>query len=70
MNDYSGANLGENFAMNVLHVAVLSNLESQNTSSLLLHENRLTRELSPHPANPNSLNSIHRISNLTDTKLQ
>ena len=76
MNDYSGANLGGDFAMNMLHVAVLSNLEAQNTSLLLLHEKRLTRELSPHPANPNSLNSIHKVPNLapqitqSDTKLQ
>ena len=72
MNDYSGANLGGDFAMNMPYVAVLSNLEAQNTSLLLLHEKRLTRELSPHPANPNSLNSIHKISNLTqsDTKLE
>ena len=64
MNDYSGANLGGDFTMNMLHVAVLSNLEAKNTSLLLSHQNKLTRELSPLPANPNSLNFMYKVPNL------
>ena len=52
MNDYSGANLGGNY------------LEAQNTSLLLLDENGVTRELSPRPANPNSLKSVHKVPDL------
>ena len=63
MNDYFGANLGGDFTMNMLHVAVLSNLEPQNTSQLLLHKNRLARELFLHPANPNSLNFMYKVPN-------
>ena len=59
MNNYSGANLGGDFTMNMLHVAVLSNLEVKNTSLLLIHKNRLTKELSPHPTQPNSLNFMY-----------
>ena len=50
MNDYSGANLGEDFAINKPYVAVLSYLEAQNASLLLLYENGVTRKLSPCPA--------------------
>ena len=64
MNDYPGANLGGDFAMNMPHVPVLSNLEATNTSLLFLHENGVTRELSSRPANPNSLKSVHKVPNL------
>ena len=55
--------------MNMLHVTVLSNLEAKNTSLLLSHKNRLTRELSPLPANPNSLNFMYKVPNLAPNTL-
>ena len=47
MNVNSEANFGVNLAMNKLHVAILSYIESQNSSllSLALDENRVIMEL-------------------------
>ena len=45
MNVNSEANFGVNLAMNKLHVAILSYIESQNNSLLSLDENRVIMEL-------------------------
>ena len=50
--------------MNMPYVAVLSNLEAQTISLLLLDENGVTRELSPRPVYPNSLNFVHKVPDL------
>ena len=69
MNEYSGDNLSGDFAMNMPHAAILS-IEAQNTSLQLLHENGVTRELSPRPANPNRLKSIRNVPNLAPANNQ
>ena len=61
MNDYSGANLGGDFAMNMRYVAVLSYLEAQNTSLLLLDENGVIKELFSSPVYPHSITALHKV---------